>query len=47
MVNVYVLVDTVVWTKHPFATVQTAMVAWRLLRADGHVAFVVIERVGQ
>jgi hypothetical protein len=46
MINVYVLVDTVVWTKHPFKTVQQAMVAWKLLRASDHVAFVVIERVG-
>jgi hypothetical protein len=46
MINVYVLVDTVVWVKRPFTTVQAAMVAWRLLRADDHVAFVVIERVG-
>jgi hypothetical protein len=47
MINVYELVDTIVWRRHPFTTVQTAMVAWRLLRANGHVAFVVIERVGQ
>ena len=32
MINVWILVDTIVWVKRPFSTVQAAMVAWRLLR---------------
>jgi hypothetical protein len=32
------------WSRHPFRDMQGAMVAWRLLRASDHVAFVVIER---
>lgn len=40
--TLYILIDTVVWLREPHSNLQAAMVAWKILRAEGHTCFVVV-----
>lgn len=41
MITLWVLIGDG-WARKPFTTMQAAMVAYKLLRAEDHTAFVVI-----